>query len=277
MMEGNSLSKFRADLHCHSTFSDGTLRPKELLQLAINTGLQGISITDHDTIDAYAEAIPLAEELGIRIIPGAEFSCRYAGISVHILGYAFDLDNPALQQFCQAHLKRREQRLRIMMEKLEEKGMPISIEGISLEGTIGRPHIAQGMVNAGYVKDVREAFNKYLGDKKPCFVPTESFSVEETIEVIHGAGGLAVIAHPHLIKYQKLLKHILGLPFDGIECYYARMVPTLEAQWIKIAKHKGWIMTGGSDFHGDIKPNNPLGCSWVDEETFQRLEEHWKR
>lgn len=271
------MPRFRADLHCHSTFSDGTLRPKELLEHAIERGLQGISITDHDTVDAYAEAIPLAEEMGLKIVPGAEFSCRHEGINVHILGYAFNLENPALQAFCAAHLTRRENRLKMMMEKLEEMGMPISIEGISLEGTIGRPHIAQAMINAGYVKDVREAFRKHLGDGKPCFVPTDSFSVEETIDIIHGAGGLAVIAHPHLIRYQKVLKHLLGLPFDGIECYYARFVPALEAKWVKIAKHKGWMMTGGSDFHGDIKPNNPLGCSWVDEETFQQLEEHWRK
>jgi len=271
-----NMTTFRADLHCHSTCSDGTLTPHEILDLAKSLDILGLSITDHDTIQAYHTALPYAEEVGIEMIPGVEFSAEHKGMSVHVLGYAFSLDNDAIHAFCLHHKERRRKRCRAILELLRKHQMPLAedtINALQPNGNIGRPHIALAMVNNGYVASVKEAFDKYLGDSKPCYVKGEAFSVEETIDLIHQAQGLAVIAHPHLIKSSSLLDDLLDMGFDGIEVYYA----SLHAQhrnWAEIAKKKHWLMTGGSDFHGAIKPHNSLGSSWVDEETFNRLRNH---
>lgn len=134
------------------------------------------------------------------------------------------------------------------------------------------------MIKKGYVQSVQEAFHLYIGENKPCYAPGVSkYTVEKTIEKIHEAKGLAVIAHPHLIEDGKIVNALLSMPFDGIEGYYARFSPEQEERWIKVGKRKGWLITGGSDFHGEIKPNNPLGCSWVGEETFNVLYELFRK
>lgn len=261
---------FRADLHTHTTCSDGTLSPLELLENAIKIGLRGLSITDHDSIDAYEIAIPKAKELGILLGTGVEFSSQYRDCNVHILGYGYDLNDSGIQAFCKKHKERRCNRNRAILEKLAKQSMPIEEE--ELQGnTIGRPHIAQLMVKKKYVASIKEAFSYYLGDHKICYVPSHVFSIEETISIIHQAKGKAFIAHPHLLKEGKIIKELLQFSFDGVECYYSRCHLEKEKRWIKIAKEKGLLMSGGSDFHGSIKPDIPLGCSWVDEETFYQI------
>lgn len=264
------MTQFRADLHCHSTCSDGTVPPKDLIDLAIETGLSGLSITDHDTLNAYSIALPYARERNFPLLPGIEFSCFHNNESVHILGYAFNLSDEQLNVFCRKHMGRRYQRSQLILEKLEQHGMPISIDTENLE-SIGRPHLAAEMIRKGYVSSMEEAFKKYLGEGCSCYVPGEAFSVEETIEVIKEAGGVAVIAHPHLINQSPIVIDLLKMPFDGIEAYYARFAPYKEKRWVKIGLQRNWILTGGSDFHGTVKPHIPLGCSWVNEETFQSL------
>lgn len=267
---------FRADLHCHSTCSDGTDTPEELVRHALDIGLSGLSITDHDTVEAYKTALPLAQELGLRMITGVEFSTVHNETSIHILGYAFQPDHPAIEKLCARHVKRRTERNRKILEKLAEKGMPIEEEEIYTASphTVGRPHIAQAMLARGYIKNFLEAFHKWIGDGKSCYARGESVSTKETVDIIHEAGGLAVIAHPHLVQNQTVLQSLFDLPFDGIECYYARFLPPMEKRWHDIAEKKGWIATGGSDYHGSVKPETPLGASWVNEETFQILEAH---
>lgn len=271
---------FRADLHCHSTCSDGTYSVEELLKHAVASGLSGLSITDHDTIDAYARAIPLAAELKLPLISGVEFSTTLLGESIHILGYAFDIKNASIQHLCKRHQSRREDRNNKILHLLKKHNISIEIEDIMSqdlkEGTIGRPHIAMAMVRKGYVESVEQAFKRYLAEGKPCYAPSQEITVEETIEVIKESKGLVVIAHPHLIKSHKALKRLLQMPFDGIECYYA-IFPSEKAEpWVAIAAEKGWLVTGGSDFHGQIKPKISLGSSWTPEETFQQLYNHYK-
>lgn len=274
------MDEFRADLHCHSTCSDGTLTPEEIVEKAASIGLSGLSITDHDTIEAYQQAIPKAKQLGIELIPGVEFSAVHEGVSVHILAYAFSTDNPTIKNFCQRHYQRRINRNREILKLLTKHGMPLSEEELQemvpmhAKGTLGRPHIALAMVTKGYIQSIQDAFNKHLGEGKNCYAPGEPFSVEETLKIIHEAGGLAVIAHPHLIDHPATLKKLLEMDFDGIECYYARFPKDSHARWLKIAQHRKWLITGGSDFHGSIKPNIPLGASWVNEEAFRLLQNH---
>jgi hypothetical protein len=265
------LLSFYADLHCHSNCSDGTLAPGELVLHAKKIGLQGLAITDHDTIDAYRTAVPVAKKLGIRLGCGVEFSCQFQGFSIHLLGYDFSLSAPNVHDLCLRHQKRRESRNRAILEKLKAHQMEIAYEELQGGHTIGRPHIAQLMVDKGYVKNIREAFHLYIGEGKKCYVAGEPFLVEEALEVLHGAHGKAFIAHPQLLPDDFPVDELLKLPFDGIECYYARL---RKKSWIEIAVGKKWLMSGGSDFHGTVKPEIELGCSGVDKATFDAIFQH---
>lgn len=270
------MDEFRADLHCHSSCSDGSLSPVELLQLAASLGLKGLSITDHDTVTAYETAIPIAQQLGIELISGVEFSAVHKDNSIHILGYSFNTKNPLLLEFCNLHQTRRQMRVDSILEKLKLKGMPITHEELAAScggiGSIGRPHIALAMYKKGYISTPQEAFKLYLGEDRECYVAGNEYSVEQTIELIHKINGFAVLAHPHLIKKTSILKNLIQLPFDGLECYYGRLT---QQRWVKIAEHRNWIITGGSDFHGEMRPNIPLGSSWVTEATFKVLQKRY--
>jgi 3',5'-nucleoside bisphosphate phosphatase len=275
------MNEFHADLHCHTTCSDGSSSPIEIIKLAIQHNLKGLSITDHDTIDAYEEAIPFAKECALPLVSGAEFSAAHKGASVHLLAYSFSLKSEILRNFCLRHQQRRVERNKIIIKNLATAGMPLSQEEINkltldCHSSIGRPHIAAAMVKRGYAESIQDAFNRYIGEGKRCFAEGQTFSVEETLDIIHKANGLAIIAHPHLIDNSKVLIDLLGMDFDGLEGYYARFNPQSNERWLKIAKRKNWIITGGSDYHGDIKPNLPLGSSWVGEETFAVLHKHFE-
>lgn len=274
------MHEFRADLHCHSTCSDGTLTPTEIVQLANKINLKGLSITDHDTISAYSEAIVAAEAYQLPLISGVEFSSIYDQTNVHILAYSFSLDSKIILDFCQSHSLRRIERNQIILDLLASHGMPIAeneLKMSSTESVIGRPHIALMMLKKGYVTSIQQAFHLYIGENKTCYYPGVKVSAEETIDIIHKANGLAIIAHPHLIPNVKVVKGLLELDFDGLEGYYARFNPAQNERWQKIAKRKNWLITGGSDFHGDIKPNLALGSSWISEETFTVLYDHFKK
>lgn len=275
------MTTFRADLHCHSTFSDGSLTPLEIIQLAKEIGLSALSITDHDTVEAYKTAIPAAKEAGIILLSGIEFSATLTSVSVHILGYGFSPDDPSIQSLCNQHAERRYYRNKEILNLLKKHGMPVSEEELfaacppSIQArskrSIGRPHIALAMMQKGYIKDVYDAFKKYLGEGKPCYAPGTSFDVQETLDAIHKARGLAIIAHPHLQKSNKIIKKLLEMDFDGIEGYYGNFSLAQQQKWVKLGMGKNWLITGGSDFHGATKPLVPLGSSWVDEEKFQAI------
>lgn len=272
-------SEFRADLHCHSTCSDGSNTPKELLHLAKLAKLSGLSITDHDTIEAYSEDFfGEAAKINIKILTGVEFSSESEETPVHILGYGFSLTAPAITGFVEEIQKRRNARNLQILEKLAKRNMHISeeeLKQIAIESgfkkSIGRPHIAAIMVKKRYVQSMQEAFQRYLVEGCPCHAVGFKFSPLETIAAIQESGGKAVLAHPHFIRKGKLLKYLLSLPFDGIECYYGNLHKRQETPWVKIANEKGWIATGGSDYHGVFKPHIPIGCSWVSESTFEKL------
>ncbi len=276
------MSSFRADLHCHSTCSDGSMRPIDLLHHAVEIGLNAMSITDHDSIDAYnPQTLETANELGLELINGVEFSTVLNHVSVHLLGYDFSLENEDIIAFCEKHKIRRQNRYREILKLLDKHGMPIDEEvllrTVAESGpqrqnlTIGRPHIAQLMVKMGYAGTLQEAFKKYLGDGCSCYVQGEYITPEATIDIIHKAGGVAVIAHPHLVKESFILQKLLQMDFDGIECYYSRFPPKDHERWLKIANQHNWLITGGSDFHGTVKPLIPLGCSWIDELNLRRM------
>lgn len=274
-----SQPEFRADLHCHSNCSDGSEDPHVLLRLALQAGLQGLSITDHDTLDAYTPALfKDAEELGLRLLTGIELSSELDQVPVHILGYGYDVHAPHLKGFLEDLQNRRRERNLAILKKLAARQMPISEEelisfslSIRQKRTIGRPHIALLMVKKGYVDTPQEAFERYLREGALCYAAGIKVTPKEAIEQIHQAKGKAVLAHPHFLKKGSFLRKLLDLPFDGVESYYSLLHKEQEKPWLKLAKERGWIATGGSDYHGTLKPRIPLGCSWVNETTFNAL------
>lgn len=273
-----NLADFRADCHCHSILSDGSETPKNLIFLTKKLGFQGLSITDHDTVAAYEEAIPIAKECDLLLLPGIELSCHFENHSVHILGYAFDLQHPSLLAFCKRHEERRRERNRAILQKLAHHGMTVLESDLAFAAHIvGRPHIAQAMIKKGYVHSIQEAFHQWIGEGKPCYAPGDRPTAEETIAIIHEAGGLAVLAHPHLIQDDAFIERLLQLPFDGLEAYYCRFPAPENEKWLKIAEAKNLIPTGGSDFHGIVKPNISLGCSFTPAKSFTKLWEHYAR
>jgi 3',5'-nucleoside bisphosphate phosphatase len=160
------------------------------------------------------------------------------------------------------------------LERLRSKGLALFEEEVQalapFSQSLGRPHVALAMVKRGYVSSTKEAFISYLGEGKSCFVPGEELEVIPTMELLHQAGGKAFIAHPQWIP-SFLLNRLLDLPFDGIECFYSTNLPGMEKRWVRIAEKKGWLMSGGSDFHGDFKEAIPLGCSFVNQAQFRSI------
>lgn len=270
---------FRADLHCHSTCSDGSMQPREIVQEAILKNLKGLAISDHDTINAYPQVLDYAQQAGIEMISAVEFSSFHQELSIHLLGYSFATSSIDIRNFCLEHQKRREKRALEILSLLKKNHMLITEEELyknrDTKHGIGRPHIAQAMVEKGYVNSVSDAFKKYIGDGKPCFTSGNPYSIEETMACIHQANGFCVLAHPHLINSKKVLQSLLEMPFDGIECCYARFPKEENHRWLKIAASKGWLALGGSDFHGTVKPQIQLGCSWTREETFRILQKRF--
>lgn len=272
------MNDFRADLHSHTIFSDGSDSPEKLIDLASMKGLKGLSITDHDTTKAYERAFRYASEKKFPLVSGVEFSAYFRQESIHILCYAFPLNSRPIQALCEKHILRRKERNQKILEKLKRLNIDIDEKDIpqtTLEGVIGRPHIAIALIKKGVVATMRDAFQKYLGEGKAAYEEGEKISVEETLQYIKEGKGKAVIAHPQLIIRKRLLKDLLEMPFDGVEGYYANIPFQEDEIFIKKAKEKGWLITGGSDYHGSIKPNIQLGSSWVNEETFNKLYNHF--
>ena len=268
----------KADLHCHSLYSDGSCRPAELVDMAAARGFFGLSITDHDSLEAFDEASDYAAAHSIVLFPGVEISAQFQGESVHVLGYCFDPKNSALQDMCRRHREWRDERNELMIQKLAASGMPLSMEEVkrlSPEATTyGRPHIALALVHHGYVRDAVAAFRQLLGSGRSCYVPGRKSTVAEAIDAIHTAGGLAVLAHPHLLKKTSCIDELLSLPFDGLEAFYASMGKEENLRWEETARQRGLFATGGSDFHGKIRPERRFGSSWAPEPTVDLLDAH---
>lgn len=273
------MGELRVDLHCHSTYSDGSLTPSQLLALAKQEELDAIAITDHDTFEGFFEAAKERSTYCIEVLPGIEISAEHGKESVHVLGLAFDPSCEQLSQFCIEQRKKRLGRNRAIIQKISSLGMPLTEDDIMTSTnpgcTYGRVHIAHAMWKKGYVKDIAHAFRRYIGDSKSCYVSAEHCSVEQAIAIIHEAKGKAVLAHPHLIVRKSTLRAMMQLPFDGIEGIYSRFPSEDNLRWIQTAREKGWFVTGGSDFHGVAKPQTRLGCSLTSEEVFLQLKHHF--
>lgn len=265
------------DLHTHSTASDGIYAPGELLRRAREAGLRVLALTDHDTTNGIAEAAEAARKLDIDFIPGIELNTDTSGGEVHILGYFPEFERPAFQAVLKTLRDARERRGQRMVELLNEHGIAISWERVReiAQGTVGRPHVAKALIEAGYVQSVSEAFQKYIGKGCIGFVPRYHLSPVDATRLIDSANGLPVIAHPldlpGLTTLREWLPDLCAAGMVGLETYYGPYTTENERELLALANEYQLIPTGGSDFHGPGIHPTPLGGRHVPYEAVERL------
>jgi 3',5'-nucleoside bisphosphate phosphatase len=267
----------RADLHTHSTASDGTLAPADLVRQASRRGLSLIALTDHDTTSGLDEAIEAGAALGVRVILGIELSTDVTAGEVHMLGYGVDPRNDTLQQALARYRKSRLERAERIIARLRDLGVVLpegSVQATSGDASLGRPHIARAMIAAGYVESVSDAFDRYLGNDKPAYVASERKPTPaEAIQLILAAGGLPVHAHPFTSDaFPDSLPELVSAGLAGIEVYYAEYPPERREGLARIAAEHGLLATGGSDYHGEqFKKRRELGSVSIPTAVIQRF------
>jgi predicted metal-dependent phosphoesterase TrpH len=256
----------RIDLHTHTTASDGALEPAELVTAALARGLTTIAVTDHDTVAGIVPSQAAARGTGLTVLPGVELSARLDGRQLHLLGYGIDPTSRSLLDALHDLAERRVARARAMVEKLASAGVPISwddVAAISRGVAVGRPHIAEALVRAGYAANVSDAFARYVGDNCPAYIPSSSLTPAQAVEIVRAAGGQVALAHP--LRRSKPLALAAILPdlkhagISGLEVYHSEHDPEAAATLLEVAAREAMWWSGGSDFHGPSKPNVELG------------------
>ncbi|MBE3101721.1 MAG: PHP domain-containing protein [Firmicutes bacterium] len=251
-----------ADLHNHTIASDGLLTPTQLIGYAKKKGLQAVAITDHDTTDGIAEALETGQKAGIEIIPGIEINTQVASSEIHILGYFIQTNYPWLQEVLSKIRDSRKNRARRIVENLVSMyGFHIEYEEVLLQakkGAVARPHIARVLISKGIVKDIPEAFDKYLGTECPAYVDRYRLTPKEGIDMIEKAGGVAVLAHPGLLPDQSLIQSLIEQGIKGIEAFHSKHTQDTAVYYSNLALKHGLIVTGGSDCHGELFNGLPI-------------------
>ncbi len=265
------------DLHIHSTASDGSLRPEEIVQVALEKGLFAIAVTDHDTVAGVEPALQAAEGTGLHVLPGVEISVDFQETEIHILGYFIDLEHRPLIEAMEKVRGGRLARAEEMVRRLRELGIDITMDDVMAEagdGAVGRPHVARALVKLGVVRNGQEAFDKYLKRGKPAYVPRYKLAPEKAVHLIVQAGGLAVFAHPGLARRDDMIDVLIPEGLRGIEAYHTEHSAADTQRYINMAKRRGLFITGGSDSHG---PKGPvpveIGSVYVPDECAVRLME----
>jgi len=250
------------DLHVHSTASDGTLSPSELVSAALEKHLDVLAIADHDSVAGLAEAFEAAAGTGLTVIPALELSAVVDGHDVHMLGYFVDHQDPTLLRRLVDMRVARQRRAEAMVGALREAGHDVTIDAVlelSDGGAVGRSHVARALVDAGHAESIRDAFERLIGRGRPFYVGKDTRGPAEAIEAIRSAGGLAVVAHPGVSRLDPLLPAMLGAGLGGVEAYHADHNPEQRERYAAFARAHGLLVTGGSDFHGAAAPNPDLG------------------
>jgi len=254
------------DLHTHSVFSDGTATPEELVRMAAELRLAALAITDHDTTEGSVLALTLGREYGVRVIAGIEISCMHREYSLHILGYGIDPEHPVLlEKMRQIQVGRLERNEKILA-RLAELGIDITpdeLDRFSACGQAGRPHIARLLMEKGIIADLNAAFRLYIGKGKPAYANRFCFTAAETIDFLHQAGGVAVLAHPGKIDpgmkvLPGLVRELAGRGLDGLEVIYPSHLKKVQKKLHKLTRQYNLIQTGGSDYHGGNRPGSML-------------------
>ena len=267
------------DLHLHTLASDGRLTPTELVQMVAKNGLKTISITDHDSTEGLAEAYEAVKEFpDLRIIPGIEMSADIPGDEVHVLGYFLDYHNEEFQATLSEFRRGRVDRAKVMVEKLQDLGKPVDwerVQDFAGDGTVGRPHIALAMVEAGYFKEPKEAFDEYLGNDGLAYYDRPKLAPAAGVEMIKKLGGVPVLAHPTFMNDMEAgISNLKKVGLVGMEVYYAQYDDDTVRHLARLAKEYDLIPCGGSDYHGLGNSGEPLpGTLGPPEETIKLLED----
>ena len=242
------------DFHTHSTHSDGKLTPPQLAALAVKNGVRAMALSDHDTTAGLPEMAAALAPHGVRLVPGVELSTDIPGSEVHVLGYFMDVADPAFQSELTRFREGRLGRGMAMIEKLRGLGMDVSwerVQEIAGDASVGRPHVAQHLLERGYVTSIPDAFDRYIGRNGPAYAEREKLTPAQAVALIRGAGGIAVVAHPHYTTdHETVLAELKDQGLTGMEVYYRDLPPAKVSELLALAKRLGLLPTGGSDFHG---------------------------
>jgi predicted metal-dependent phosphoesterase TrpH len=266
------------DLHLHTTASDGMLAPSDLVARAAAAGITVLSVTDHDTTAGYDEARDGAALLGVTLVPGIEVTAVESSRDVHILGYFIDSDAPSLAEFLTRQRADRLQRVVKIGERLRDLGFPVDVEPLlraaarSGGRSIGRPQIADALIQRGYARDRDDAFDRLLGDGKPAFVARTAESPERVVGVIREAGGIASLAHPGLLRRDDLIPRLARAGLTALEVCHSEHDAAAERHYRDLAERYGLLVSGGSDYHGDFgRRASVLGVVTLPRLDFERL------
>jgi predicted metal-dependent phosphoesterase TrpH len=265
----------RADLHCHTTASDGACTPRELLRRAAQAGLTAVGITDHDSVGGIEEGIEEGRKLGITVIPGIELSATLRGADIHILGYFVDHRDAGLEEYLVFLRSERVKRAERIVEKLQGLQIPLRIESVlerAGRGAVGRPHIANALVDEGLTGSYNEAFWKYIGFGKPAYEDKYQISPSRAVQIIASAGGLSFIAHPGAALDERTLLDLLHEGVDGIEVVHPSHSPERVAYYRGVVARYGLLASGGSDFHGGRRNDDgALGAYGISAEELSAM------
>ena len=269
------------DLHMHSTFSDGTLTPTQLVERAKKNNIEVMAITDHDNVDGLKEGRQEAEKKGITFVNGIEISANFKDKDIHILGYFLNLEDKEFLGWLKKLQKKRHNRTLKILSKLSDLGIDISfseVEGEVLGNVIGRPHIAKMIIKKGFSATMDEVFDRYLGDGKPAYVPKVGVDMVEVVKKLKANGAVVILAHPHLISHPddtmiNIIDSLVKNGLDGLELYYPNIETRKKNKLLKIAKRRDLILTGGSDFHGLNRANIDIGMGNIPIEVFKKIVE----
>ena len=245
------------DLHMHTNASDGRSTPEELVARAAAVGIRTLSVTDHDTMASVPAASRAAAAAGIELVPGIEMTAVYDGRDVHVLGYYVDADARELREHTETQRTSRVQRAREIADRLASLGAPIDIEGLVARAPAGdakslaRPQIARALVEAGHVGSVQEAFDRFLGDGCPAYLPNAGKSPEEVVAIINRAGGIASLAHPGPLNQDELIPRLAKAGLAALEVYHCAHDESARQRYVELARRHGLAISGGSDYHGE--------------------------
>lgn len=241
------------DLHLHSTASDGSLTPEQVVELASHLNLKTISLTDHDSVEGLPSAIEASKRHAVEVIPGIEMSSDVAGRDIHVLGYYLDYNDPELKKILVKLRDNREKRISGIISKLNEMGYEIDAEDVRAEakdGSLGRAHIAKAMLRKGFIDNIQEAFDRFIGRQGPAYVEKSALSVIDIIKIINEFGGVPVLAHPGISGVDDKIVGFKEAGLLGLEAYHSEHTPDQAMKYASLAKKLGMIITGGSDCHG---------------------------
>lgn len=269
------------DLHVHTTASDGTRTPEQTVARAAELCVGVLGICDHDTLSSLPEAKEAASQFGVELVPAVEINCDHGEEEVHLLGYFVDEHSPALTKALERLRRGRMERLEKILDRLREIGRPVALEKVmhfARGDAVGRPHVAQALVEAGHVRSVFEAFDRLLARGAAAYVPRIHFTPAEAIAAISGAGGIPVLAHPGKLRNEGLINELVEHGLEGIEVYYPDHAPEQVRRLKKMAVEVGLLMSGGTDSHGPEWPKFvEIGSVHVPPEVWEKLRERGLR